>query len=63
MRINTMNIRDNMGRPNNRRYAQNPDEDETEGEIELVIDRTAAPIDLLRPLPTCSTEEWLAKRN
>ena len=52
-----------MARPNNRRYAQNPDEDETEAEIELVIDRTEAPIDLLSPHPTCSTEEWLAKRS
>jgi hypothetical protein len=52
-----------MARPNNRRYEQNPDEDETEAEIELVIDRTATPIDLLRPHPTCSTEEWLAKRS
>ena len=58
-----MNIRDNMARPNNRRYAQNPDEDETEAEIELIIDRTESPIDLLRPHPTCSTEEWLAKRS
>ena len=58
-----MNIRDNMGRPNSRRYAQQPDEDETEDEIELAIDRTTPPIDLLRPHPTCSTEEWLAKRN
>jgi hypothetical protein len=63
MRINSMNIRDNMARPNNRRYQQNPDEDDTETEIEFITDRSSAPVDLLRPHPTCSTEEWLAKRS
>ena len=63
MRINSMNVRDNMARPNNRRYMQNPDEDETEAEVEPVIDRTGPRLDLLRPHPTCSTEEWLAKRS
>lgn len=52
-----------MARPNNRRYMQNPDEDETEAEVEPVIDRTGPRLDLLRPHPTCSTEEWLAKRS
>ncbi|MDB2391323.1 hypothetical protein N9X12_08930 [Alphaproteobacteria bacterium] len=58
-----MNIQDNMARPNNRRYMQTPDEDETEAEIEHIIDQTATAVDLLRPHPTCSTEEWLAKRS
>jgi hypothetical protein len=52
-----------MARPNNRRYQQNPDEDDTETEIEFITDRSSAPVDLLRPHPTCSTEEWLAKRS